>query len=165
MNAFFEYGESPFRVCCSVGPDEVWRTSLSVWLTTPFFPFSTPAALLRYCSTEKHWGLLKNARSLVAMCILRWQGKAGRNEMQVSLEAFSLQKSFCNISSSYISYLVMNVWNMQMCQNIKVENKWFVRYIYFIVIIFQLIMYFIPMHFSLCWIYLICNSYHWKFGN
>lgn len=67
--------------------------------------------------------------------------------MQVSLEAFSLQKSFCNISS-YISYLVMNVWNMQMCQNIKVENKRFVRYIYFIVIIFQL-MYFISNAFFL----------------
>lgn len=26
----------PLSMCCSVGPDGGWRTSLSVWLTTPF---------------------------------------------------------------------------------------------------------------------------------
>ena len=65
----FLYMERTLSMCCSVGPDEVWRTSLSVWLTTPFFPFSTPAA--RTVQSKNIRVFLKNARSLVTICAFR----------------------------------------------------------------------------------------------
>lgn len=116
-----------------------------------------------YCSTEKHWGLLKNARSLVAMCIPRWQGKAGRNEMQVSLEAFSLQKYFCKVPSSYISYLIMRVWRMQMCRNINVgknntlDNIVFYNYYFLILQMFYIYPFFLILRIYFTF---TRNSYH-----
>lgn len=125
VNAFLVYGESPIHVLLR-WPG--WSMTYEPLRMTYYALFSLLHARRSpsYCSTEKHWGLLKNARSLVAMCIPRWQGKAGRNEMQVSLKAFSLQ-NFCNVSSSYISHLIMSVWRIQMCRNINVGNKRYVR--------------------------------------
>lgn len=120
VNAFLVYGESPIHVLLR-WPG--WSMTYEPLRMTYYALFSLLHARRSpsYCSTEKHWGLLKNARSLVAMCIPRWQGKAGRNEMQVSLEAFSLQ-NFCNVSSSYISHLIMSVSGGYKCVGILISE-------------------------------------------